>query len=87
MTGVGLPLLGLLVVIRNEGDYHKIFEPMGEVFFKIYLFVSFLLIGPIIAMPRLAATSYEMGVLPVFPNANKLIITFVFFCNMLIMFN
>ncbi|WP_288847481.1 branched-chain amino acid transport system II carrier protein [uncultured Sneathia sp.] len=79
LTGVGLPLLGLLVVIRNEGDYHKIFEPMGEVFFKIYLFISFLLIGPIIAMPRLAATSYEMGVLPVFPNANKLIITFVFF--------
>lgn len=79
ITAVGLPLLGLMVVIQNEGNYLKLFEPMGQIFSKIYLLLTFLIIGPIIAMPRIASTTYEMGVSPLFPYAGKLLVSFVFF--------
>lgn len=79
ITAVGLPLIGLLVVIKNEGNYLRLFEPMGEMFSRIYLILTFLIIGPIIAMPRIAATTYEMGILPLFPNLNKVIVSLIFF--------
>lgn len=79
LTAVGLPLLGLLVVVKNKGDYLKVFEPMGKTFSKIYLLLTFLIIGPIIAMPRIASTTYEMGISPIIPNANKFIVSLIFF--------
>ena len=36
-------------------------------------------------MPRLASTSYEMGILPIFPNANRLVVTAIFFLIALIL--
>ncbi|WP_066728826.1 branched-chain amino acid transport system II carrier protein [Sneathia sanguinegens] len=85
LTAVGLPLLGLLVVIKNKGEYMKVFAPLGSKIANIFLFISFMLIGPILAMPRLASTSYEMGILPIFPNANRLVVTALFFLIALIL--
>ncbi|VWL85760.1 branched-chain amino acid transport system II carrier protein [Oceanivirga miroungae] len=79
LTGVGLTLLGLIVVIKSDGDYLKIFEPLGEKFSKTFLILAFLSVGPIIAIPRTAATTFEMGVKPFFPNFSGFVVTLIFF--------
>lgn len=78
LTAVGLPLCALLVVFKYKGDYLKLFEPMGEKFSKIILFLSFLSIGPIIAIPRTIATTYEMSVKPLYNGMNSLVFGIVF---------
>ncbi len=79
LTGIGLPLIALLVVFKQKGDYLSLFEPMGKMFSKIILLLAFLSVGPIIAIPRTAATTYEMGVLPLFPSMNSTLSTLMFF--------
>ncbi|WP_067139913.1 branched-chain amino acid transport system II carrier protein [Oceanivirga salmonicida] len=79
ITGVGLPLVGLLVVFKNKGNYLTLFDPMGKMFSKIFLLLAFLSIGPIIAIPRTAATTFEMGIYPIFPSVNATIVTGIFF--------
>lgn len=79
LPSVGLSLVSLLIVFRNKGEYKDLFAPMGESFYKIFLLLSFLSIGPIIAIPRTASTTFELGILPIIPNANRMFISLVFF--------
>lgn len=79
MTAIGLSLLAFLVVMKNKGDFNKLFEPLGKNFSKIFLILCFLTIGPIIAIPRTAATTYEMGIKPFLPGLNGTLVTLAFF--------
>ena len=79
LPSVGLSLVSLLIVFRNKGEYKDLFAPMGESFYKIFLLLSFLSIGPIIAIPRTASTTFELGILPIIPNANRMFISLIFF--------
>lgn len=79
LTGILLPFLGILSVV-NAGDK---FEDLGA---KIHPLLSPVLgtiimfcIGPLIAIPRTAATTYEVGVLPSFPDAGPLWTSLIFF--------
>lgn len=79
LTGILLPFLGILSVV-NAGDK---FEDLGA---KIHPLLSPVLgtiimicIGPLIAIPRTAATTYEVGVLPSFPGSNPIWTSIIFF--------
>lgn len=72
LTGILLPFLGILSVVK-AGDR---FEDLGT---KIHPYLSpilgtiiMLCIGPLIAIPRTAATTYEVGILPSFPNSEPI---------------
>lgn len=79
LTGVGLPLLALLVVFYIDGDYTKLFEPLGSKFAKFLMVSAFLTIGPAIGIPRTAATTFEVGLKPFFPYLSPIIGCFIFF--------
>lgn len=79
LTGILLPFLGILSVV-NAGDK---FEDLGA---KIHPLLSpilgtiiMLCIGPLIAIPRTAATTYEVGVLPSFPGTSPILTSLIFF--------
>ena len=79
LTGILLPFLGILSVV-NAGDK---FEDLGA---KIHPLLSpilgtviMLCIGPLIATPRTAATTYEVGVLPSFPGSGPILTSVIFF--------
>ncbi len=67
LTAAGLPLLGTLTIVRLGGKPDKICErawlKMGTVLNVIIL----IMIGPLFAIPRTAATTVEMSVLPFLP--------------------
>ncbi|MCK3657708.1 branched-chain amino acid ABC transporter substrate-binding protein [Pasteurellaceae bacterium Pebbles2] len=63
-TGVGLPLLGIIVSAFYQGGYSKALKQIHPWFSLIFLSAIYLSIGPFLAIPRTAATSYEIAIQP-----------------------
>ena len=64
ITGMGMPLLGLLATFRAGGDVDKFAGKVSLSFAKLFNFAILLCIGPMFAIPRTAATTFEVGILP-----------------------
>ncbi|WGE31388.1 branched-chain amino acid transport system II carrier protein [Actinobacillus genomosp. 2] len=64
VTGVGLPLLGIIVSASYKGGYKAALHRIHPWFSLLFLVAIYLTIGPFFAIPRTAATAYEMAVLP-----------------------
>lgn len=82
MTGVGLPLLGVIVISRVGGGFNEITRelPRGLVIFMGS--AIFLIIGPLYAVPRTGMVAYEVGIVPFMeePGAlSRFIYSVVFF--------
>ncbi|WP_051258411.1 branched-chain amino acid transport system II carrier protein [Atopococcus tabaci] len=64
LTGVGLPLLSMIVGSISEGGYRESLKHIHPFFSIGLLMVIYLTIGPFFAIPRTATTAYEMGIVP-----------------------
>ena len=64
ITGVGLPLLAIVVVAKNGGDLQILGNRVGTKFSLIFTSIVYLAIGPLFALPRTGAVSYSIGVAP-----------------------
>ena len=63
ITGVGLPLLGILAFTKG-GSLDEFASKVSKKFNTAYLTTLILVIGPLFAIPRTGSTTFEMGVLP-----------------------
>lgn len=64
-TGVGLPLLGVLAVgLSGSNDAEDIAKRVHPIFATALLVSTYLTIGPLFAIPRTGAVSYEIGIKP-----------------------
>lgn len=79
LTGVGLPLLGILACFRANGSYEFMAQRVSPLFAKVSATVLILAIGPVIAIPRTASTTFELGIITLFPAADSLTTVIVFF--------
>ncbi|UKH42242.1 branched-chain amino acid transport system II carrier protein [Actinobacillus pleuropneumoniae serovar 4 str. M62] len=82
ITGVGLPLLGIIVSASYKGGYKEALHRIHPWFSILFLVAIYLTIGPFFAIPRTAATAYEMAVLPFLgeqTTVSLLIFTAVYF--------
>lgn len=79
ITGVGLPLLGILSCAKVNGTFRDIATPVGKTFAVAVTTAIILAIGPMIAIPRTAATTYELSIQPLFPNINITTAIIVYF--------
>ena len=66
LTGVGMPLLGLIASAIAGKDFNNFSGKVSPIFTKIFITALVLAIGPLLAIPRTAATAYELT----FYNAN-----------------
>ncbi len=76
ITGVLVPLLGLLAVIRSKGSYQTFFDVLGKYGSFVIPFILMLLIGPLGATPRCITVAYG-SFLTLFPNMNMYAYTVV----------
>ncbi|MEL3960217.1 branched-chain amino acid transport system II carrier protein [Lysinibacillus endophyticus] len=89
ITGVGLPLIGIIAVAKNGGDLQVVANRIHPMFSAIFTAVIYLSIGPLFAIPRTGAVTYEIGIAPFLSEATKtsgvplLITTLVFFAVVL----
>lgn len=61
LTGVGLPLLTIVVLAHAGGGLEVMTAPVGRVAGTIFGIMVYLAIGPFFASPRTATVSFEIG--------------------------
>ncbi len=66
LTGILMPLLGLIATGNTDGSVSKFAEVVSRRFSIIFNILVLLCIGPMVAIPRTAATTYEVGIVPLF---------------------
>ena len=79
ITGIGLPLLGVIVMSQHEGSFDNFAGKGGKLFSILLGSLVVLCIGPLLAIPRTGATTFEVAVKPFFPNINPYIPIIGFF--------
>lgn len=77
LTGVGLPLLGVIVGSISKDGYRESLKNIHPAFAVIFLVAIYLTIGPFFAIPRTATTAYEMSIVP-FLSENTGLWLFIF---------
>ncbi len=79
VTGVGLPLLAIVACSKGDGTFESIGNRIDRKFILIFTTVLFLAIGPLMAVPRTAATTFELSVNPFLPNVPAIVAITVYF--------
>ena len=69
ITAIGFPVLGVVAVARAGGFFY-LAERVHPRFAFIFTLLNYLSIGPCLAIPRTASTSFEMAVVPFLGSGN-----------------
>lgn len=83
LSGIILPLCSFIAVSRADGTEESIAKELGPRFSKVFVGIIMLCGSIIIVIPRTAATTYEIGITPFFPNVPPLIVSLIFFAIVL----
>lgn len=80
IADVGLALVAILSMIKSgDVSIQGVTKKLGPVPSAIINTLIVLCIGPFLAIPRTAATTFEMGVMPIFPAINSWVFGAIFF--------
>ncbi|AUM94710.1 TPA: branched-chain amino acid transport system II carrier protein [Clostridium botulinum] len=79
ITGVGLPLSAIIACAKINGTFSDISGRVGKYFSVISTTALILAIGPMLCIPRTAATTYELTVQPLFPSIGPLVSAIIYF--------
>lgn len=80
ITDAGLGLLAIIALSKYDGNLNVLASRVNKTFAIIISTAIILCIGPFLATPRTAATTYEIGILPIFgESVNRYLFSVVFF--------
>ena len=79
LSGIGLPLLGIIAMAKNKGSLEQFAGKVNHRFSILLGTLVILCIGPMLAIPRTGATTYEVGIKPIFPSISPMISSIIFF--------
>ena len=85
IADVGLSLLAILASAKSNGDTEMVFKRAGKKFALILGAAIMICLGPLLAIPRTAATTFEMGIASLMPNFNSLLFSIIFFSITLVL--
>ena len=85
LADVGLSLLAILAIAKCNGEVSRIFSRAGHKLSIALGCAIMICIGPLLAIPRTAATTFEMGIQPIFSGFNSIIFSIVFFAVTLLL--
>ncbi len=83
LTAVGLVMLGVVATTKSGGNLENITGKLGNKSGFLFGTLVLLSIGPGLAIPRTAATTYELLQVALFENLNPIISSAVFFAIVL----
>ncbi|MGD6833375.1 branched-chain amino acid transport system II carrier protein [Sutcliffiella halmapala] len=69
ITGVGLPLLGVMAIAYTGGDLQTLANRVNPIFGIIFTFIMYLAIGPFFGIPRTGTVAFEIGATPFLPES------------------
>ncbi|RPJ79303.1 MAG: branched-chain amino acid transport system II carrier protein [Acidobacteria bacterium] len=79
ITGIGMPLLGIMASARAGGSVEHLAGRVSPLFGRVLSIVVILAIGPLLAIPRTGATTFELGILPVWPWFSPALFSVIYF--------
>ena len=84
LADIGLALVALFAILKGGGS-ESITQPLGRVPSAVLMSAIVLCIGPMLAIPRTAATTYEMSVLPLAAGFSPALFSALFFLVILLL--
>ncbi|WP_024622053.1 branched-chain amino acid transport system II carrier protein [Metaclostridioides mangenotii] len=83
---VGLALLAVIALIKYNGNAEEMLSRCGKKLGILMGTVIVICIGPLVAIPRTAASTYEIGILPTIgPGFNPILFSIIFFAITLVL--
>ena len=79
ITSVFATFLGIMTVVVSGNNFGDVGNRIHPIFSIIIASVCMLSIGPLIAIPRTAATTFEVGVQSIFPATKPIVSSIIFF--------
>lgn len=71
VTAIGLPFLGVVAIgVSRSSGLYDLATRINKTYALIFTILLYLVIGPFFALPRLATTSFEIGLAPFLPEEN-----------------
>lgn len=75
----GLALITIIAMIRGTGAFDGLTQRVGKLPSMLLGVSVFLCVGPLMAIPRTAASTFELGVAPVFHTEARVLFAVIFF--------
>ncbi|SFS94648.1 branched-chain amino acid transport system II carrier protein [Sphingobacterium wenxiniae] len=79
LTGILLPFMGILSVTHSGDSFQDLGTRIHKNLVPVLGTIIMICIGPLIAIPRTAATTFEVGILSSFPESNPIWTSIAFF--------
>ncbi len=79
IADVGLALMAILAAAKCDGNIDDVFNRAGKILSVVLGSAIMICLGPLLAIPRTAATTFEMGIMPIFTNFNPILFSIIFF--------
>lgn len=79
ITGVGITLLAVIAVALNGTSVNDLADRVHPKFGAVLGTVIMIIIGPLFAIPRTAATTFEIAIQPLLPGFNNVLFIAIFF--------
>lgn len=79
VTGIGLPFLGVIAIGTSQSNgLFDLASKINKRYAFIFTILLYLVIGPFFALPRLATTSFEIGLAPFLPETQHTLLLAIF---------
>lgn len=79
LADAGLAILTVFAMVRKDGTLWYLFRRLSKASRGFIAIVTMTIVGPALCIPRTCATTFEMGVLPFFPEFSPWLFSAVFF--------
>lgn len=79
MADAGLAIMTVLACVRFSGRIEDLLAPLGRIPTRILLTIIILCVGPLVAIPRTCATTFELGIKQLLPGFSSWIFALIFF--------
>ena len=79
LADAGLAIMTVLACVRFSGRIEDLLAPLGRIPTRILLTIIILCVGPLVAIPRTCATTFELGIKQLLPDFSSWIFAFIFF--------
>ena len=82
IADIGLAMLGLFALLR-VGSSEAVLQRVGKVPAEVLMCAIILCIGPMVAIPRTSASTYEMAIVPNISGVSPVVFSVIFFAVIL----
>lgn len=79
VTGIVLPLLAVFAILNADGKFEELTRPISPWFYKVFNLLLMVGIGVFVTIPRMAATTHELGVHTLAPSVPSIVTIIAFF--------